>query len=44
MKRDVVPTTIERRMRENDFIVSKTNPRGIITYGNAIFIEFSGYT
>lgn len=31
-------------MRENDFIVSKTNPKGIITYGNPIFIEFSGYT
>ncbi|MBP8169751.1 MAG: PAS domain-containing protein [Azonexus sp.] len=44
MKRDIVPTTIERPMRENDFIVSKTNPKGIITYGNPIFIEFSGYT
>lgn len=31
-------------MREDDFIVSKTNPKGIITYGNPIFIEFSGYT
>ena len=31
-------------MRENDFIVSKTDTRGIITYGNPIFIEFSGYT
>jgi len=31
-------------MRENDFIVSKTSPKGIITYGNPIFIEFSGYT
>ncbi|QRM20912.1 PAS domain-containing protein [Dechloromonas sp. TW-R-39-2] len=31
-------------MRENDFIVSKTNAKGIITYGNPIFIEFSGYT
>ena len=44
MKRDIVPTTIGRPMRENDFIVSKTNPKGIITYGNPIFIEFSGYT
>lgn len=40
----IQPTQIERRMREDDFIVSKTNPRGIITYCNPIFIEFSGYT
>lgn len=38
------PTAVERRMREEDFIVSKTNPKGIITYCNPIFIEFSGYT
>jgi len=31
-------------MRENDFIVSKTSAKGIITYGNPIFIEFSGYS
>ena len=44
MKREITPTTAERLMRENDFIVSKTNPKGIITYGNPIFIEYSGYT
>lgn len=44
MKRGITPTSSERLMRENDFIVSKTNPKGIITYGNPIFIEFSGYT
>ncbi|WP_239003118.1 PAS domain-containing protein [Dechloromonas sp. TW-R-39-2] len=44
MKRAIEPTSIERTMRENDFIVSKTNAKGIITYGNPIFIEFSGYT
>lgn len=44
MKRAIEPTSIERMMRENDFIVSKTNAKGIITYGNPIFIEFSGYT
>lgn len=44
MKRAIEPTLAERKMRENDFIVSKTNPKGIITYGNPIFIEFSGYT
>lgn len=44
MKRAIQPTSVERKMRENDFIVSKTNPKGIITYGNPIFIEFSGYS
>lgn len=34
----------ERFMRSDDFIVSKTNPQGIITYCNPIFIEFSGFT
>ena len=43
MKRAIEPTSVERMMRENDFIVSKTNAKGIITYGNPIFIEFSGY-
>lgn len=42
--KSIVPTQKERVMRENDFIVSKTDPKGIITYGNPIFIEFSGYT
>lgn len=40
----IVPTNRERLMREGDFIVSKTDTRGIITYGNPIFIEFSGYS
>lgn len=30
-------------MNENDFIVSKTDPKGHITYGNEIFIKMSGY-
>ncbi len=30
-------------MREDDFLVSKTDAKGRITYGNRIFIEFSGY-
>jgi len=36
MKRAITPTQVERVMRENDFIVSKTNPKGIITYGKLI--------
>jgi len=31
-------------MREDDFIVSMTDLKGRITYGNRIFIEFSGYS
>lgn len=42
-RKDIVPTTEERFMRENDFIVSKTDLTGRIIYGNEIFIEFSGY-
>lgn len=44
MKKNITPSAIERPMRESDFIVSKTNPKGIITYCNPIFIEFSGYS
>jgi len=44
MKYKVEPTSKERVMREGDFIVSKTDLKGRITYGNRIFIEFSGYT
>ena len=43
-KKDIVPTSQERLMRENDFIVSKTDLKGRIIYGNEIFIEFSGYS
>jgi PAS domain S-box-containing protein len=42
-RKDIVPTSQERVMREDDFIVSKTDLTGRITYGNEIFIEFSGY-
>ena len=31
-------------MKENDFIVSKTDLKGRITYGNEIFIKMSGYS
>lgn len=41
--REIVPTSREKLMREQDFIVSKTDLAGRITYGNEIFIEFSGY-
>jgi PAS domain S-box-containing protein len=41
--RDIVPTNKEIVMREDDFIVSKTDLKGRITYGNKTFIEFSGF-
>lgn len=45
MKRsDVIPTANERVMREDDFIVSKTDTKGKIVYCNEIFIEFAGYS
>ncbi len=44
MKYKVEPSARERVMREDDFIVSKTDLKGRITYCNRIFIEFSGYT
>lgn len=31
-------------MREDDFLVSKTDLKGKLTYGNRTFIEFSGYS
>lgn len=40
----IIPSTVERVMREEDFIVSKTDLKGRITYCNEIFIEFSGYS
>jgi len=44
MKNPITPTSLEKVMREDDFIVSKTDLKGRITYGNRIFIEFSGYS
>ncbi|MDA7817930.1 PAS domain-containing protein [Sulfurimonas sp.] len=31
-------------MQDNDFIVSKTDPKGRITYCNKIFMDMAGYT
>lgn len=43
MKNRHPPSHHERVMREDDFIVSKTDLKGRITYCNRVFIEFSGY-
>lgn len=39
----ITPTNKEKVMDANDFIVSKTDTKGILTYCNEIFIEMSGY-
>ena len=44
MKPQITPTSVERKMRDDDFIVSKTDLKGRITYGNRIVLEFSGYS
>ena len=38
-----IPNSNETVMQENDFIVSKTDTKGLITYCNRIFINMSGY-
>ena len=43
MKNKIQPTDVERVMREDDIIVSKTDTNGRIAYGNEKFIEFSGF-
>jgi PAS domain S-box-containing protein len=44
MKSKQEPSRNERLMRDDDFIISKTDLKGRITYCNRIFIEFSGYS
>ena len=39
----IQPTDVEKIMREDDFIVSKTDTKGIITYVNRTFLEFAKY-
>ena len=43
MKNKIVPTGIERSLTNDSYIVSKTDPKGKITYANRIFMEISGY-
>ncbi len=42
-RKDIVPTDKEIVMRDDEFIVSKTDIKGRITYVNRVFIELSGY-
>lgn len=38
------PNNIEKSFAEDEIIVSKTDTKGIITYGNELFIKMSGYS
>ena len=44
MKNKIRPTNIEKTLKNEDFIVSKTDLEGRITYCNRIFMELSGYS
>jgi PAS domain S-box-containing protein len=44
MKYKVTPANKVRELREEDFIVSKTDLKGRITYANRIFMEFAQMT
>ncbi|WP_203733204.1 TIM barrel protein, partial [Streptomyces sp. SID12501] len=39
----VVPSGVERTFGRDEIIVSKTDPRGRITYANDVFLRVSGY-
>lgn len=43
MKPGITPNNTERRLAAEDFIVSKTDTAGRITYANRIFMEIAGY-
>jgi PAS domain-containing protein len=42
--REVRPTGEERSFSADELIVSKTDPRGVITYANDVFLRISGYS
>ena len=44
MKTKIDPTEKERILKQQDFIVSKTDVKGRISYCNRIFMELSGYS
>ena len=43
MKPAITPNNNEKKLGDNDFIVSKTDSSGRITYANRIFMEIAGY-
>jgi PAS domain S-box-containing protein len=43
MKNPVTPRNEERKLRDGDFIVSRTDLKGRITYANRIFMQIADY-
>ncbi|MBK6744681.1 MAG: PAS domain-containing protein [Hydrogenophilales bacterium] len=44
MRTNMPVTNVEQVMRDGEFIVSRTDARGLITYVNPYFLEISGFT
>jgi methyl-accepting chemotaxis protein len=44
MRTNMPVTNVEQVMRDGEFIVSRTDTRGILTYINPYFLEISGFT
>ena len=42
--RATAPSGVERTFARDEIIVSKTDPRGVITYANEVFLRVSGYS
>lgn len=42
-RRAIRPTGVERAFGPEEIIVSKTDPKGVITYANDVFVRVSGY-
>lgn len=42
--KNIVPTQVERVMADDEIIISKTDTKGKITYGNRTFQDYSGFT
>ena len=42
-RRQVRPSGVERTFGPDELIVSKTDPKGVITYANDVFLRVSGY-
>jgi len=43
MKQKITPTSARRNLGSDDFIVSKTDTKGRITYANRIFMDICGF-
>ena len=44
MRINMPVTNVEKEMKDGDFLVSRTTPKGVIKYINQSFVDISGYT